>query len=133
MLTEFIVRTTENSVNKNRPTFENYVVNHKISQEHQLNSRRFPVLPGAISNSLSRRHSFSHRTLHHSVQLYDRLLILKGAPVMDLFVKCHLKLHNDTDIDIYKQSSFYPVFVMKQVRVFLAEKLNQRACCHLDT
>jgi len=34
---------------------ENYNANHKIIQEHQLNSRRFPVFPGAISNSRSCR------------------------------------------------------------------------------
>jgi len=36
---------------KNRLTHENYVANYKIFQERQLNSRRFPVFPGAISNS----------------------------------------------------------------------------------
>jgi len=30
---------------------ENYIANYKIFQEHQLNFRRFPVFPGAISNS----------------------------------------------------------------------------------
>jgi len=30
---------------------ENYIPNYKIFQEHQLNFRRFPVFPGAISNS----------------------------------------------------------------------------------
>ena len=30
---------------------ENYIANHKIFQQHQLNFRRFPVFPGAISNS----------------------------------------------------------------------------------
>ena len=36
---------------KNRLTCENYIANYKIFQEHQPNSRRFPVFPGAISNS----------------------------------------------------------------------------------
>jgi len=41
---------------------------------------------------------FGHRTLHHSVQLRDRLQLLilwGGAPVTDLVVKCHVKLHID--------------------------------------
>jgi len=55
---------------------------------------------------------FSHRTLHHSVQLCDRLqlLTLQGAPVTDLFVKCHLKLH----IDIYTDITLYIVHAKKQ-------------------
>jgi len=36
---------------KNCPTCENYIANYKIFQEHQLNSTRFPLFPGAISNS----------------------------------------------------------------------------------
>jgi len=36
---------------KNRLTCENYIAVYKIFQEHQVNSRRFPVFPGAISNS----------------------------------------------------------------------------------
>ena len=35
---------------KNRLTCENYIANYKIFQEHQLNSRRFPVFLEAISN-----------------------------------------------------------------------------------
>jgi len=35
---------------KNRLTCENYTANYIIFQEHHLNSRRFPVFPGAISN-----------------------------------------------------------------------------------
>jgi len=33
---------------KNRQTRKNYIVNFKIFQEHQLNSRRFPVFPGVV-------------------------------------------------------------------------------------
>ena len=36
---------------KNRLTCENYIASYKIFQRHQLNSRRFPVYPRAISNS----------------------------------------------------------------------------------
>ena len=36
---------------KNRLTCKNYIANCKIFQVHQLNSRRFAVFPGAISNS----------------------------------------------------------------------------------
>jgi len=36
---------------KNHPTCKNYIASYKAFQEHQLNSRRFPVFPGAISNS----------------------------------------------------------------------------------
>jgi len=36
---------------ENRLTCKNYIANYKIFQEHQLNSRRFPVFPWAISNS----------------------------------------------------------------------------------
>ena len=36
---------------KNCPTCENYIANYKIFQEHQLNSTRFPLFPGAISHS----------------------------------------------------------------------------------
>ena len=36
---------------KNRLTCKNYIANHKIFRRHQLNSRRLPVFPGAISNS----------------------------------------------------------------------------------
>jgi len=36
---------------KNRPTCENYTANDRIFQVHQLNPGRFPVYPGAISNS----------------------------------------------------------------------------------
>jgi len=32
-------------------TCVNYIANYKIFQEHELNSRRCPVFPGAISNS----------------------------------------------------------------------------------
>jgi len=31
---------------KNRLTGENYIDNYEIIQEHQLNSRKFPVFPG---------------------------------------------------------------------------------------
>jgi len=36
---------------KNRLTCKNYIAKCKIFQVHQLNSRRFPVFPAAISNS----------------------------------------------------------------------------------
>jgi len=36
---------------KNRLTCKNYIAKCKIFQVHQLNSRRFSVFPGAISNS----------------------------------------------------------------------------------
>ena len=36
---------------KNRHTCKDYTANYKFFQAHQLNSRRFPVFPGAISNS----------------------------------------------------------------------------------
>jgi len=36
---------------KNHPTWENYIASYKIFQEHQPNSRRFPVFLEAISNS----------------------------------------------------------------------------------
>jgi len=36
---------------KNRLMCENYIANEKIFQEHQPNSRRFPVFPRAVSNS----------------------------------------------------------------------------------
>jgi len=39
------------SVPKTRLTCENNDANYKIFQEHLLNSGRFPVFPGAISNS----------------------------------------------------------------------------------
>jgi len=35
---------------KNHLTCEKYIANYKIFQQHQLNSRRFPVFPGEISN-----------------------------------------------------------------------------------
>ena len=36
---------------KNRLTCKNYIANYKIFQQHQLNSKRFPVFPGTTSNS----------------------------------------------------------------------------------
>ena len=35
---------------KNRVTCKNYIANYKIFQEQQLNSKRFPVFPAAISS-----------------------------------------------------------------------------------
>jgi len=35
---------------KTRLTSENYITNYKIFQKNQLDSRRFPVFPRAISN-----------------------------------------------------------------------------------
>jgi len=37
---------------KNRLTCKKHTATYKIFQEHQLNSRRFPVFPGGISNSM---------------------------------------------------------------------------------
>ena len=52
------------------------------------------------SAATSRRHCFSHRTLHHSVYcVTDFGCNTVRCPVTDLFVKCHLKLHIVIDID----------------------------------
>ena len=37
----------------NCPTCENYITNYTNFQEHQLNSGRFPIFPGEMSNSRS--------------------------------------------------------------------------------
>ena len=51
LVTLFTRRLPYVQCSKNRLTCENYTAVYKLFQEHQVNSRRFPVFQGAISNS----------------------------------------------------------------------------------
>ena len=55
---------------KNRLTCESYIANYIIFKEHRLNSRRFPVFPGAISNS-RRSRSCSHPDIQKNRHIHD--------------------------------------------------------------
>ena len=75
------------SVQKNRLTCENCIANDKIFQQHQLNSTRFPVFPGANFKfqDISRfpkswRHRDTHQwRLRSGVYLLNKLVVVTLA------------------------------------------------------
>jgi len=78
---------------RNLLTCENNIADYKIFQEYQLNSRRFPVFPGAISNSSSSR---SCRQPVHScckLQGLGRAVEYSGGCGASTFVKVTFAVH----------------------------------------